>query len=466
MDRREVLKRILVSAASMTALSTILSSCKKSNWSDDPAINEPATPEKVIVIGAGAAGLYAAYLLDRANIDVTILEASDRIGGRVRTLENFTDVPIETGAEEIRGEDSILYQIAQASHATLLLPDLTTYLMLDNFLRTESEITSDPDYVALNQFIDNFYLYNGADITVYDYAQLQAIAIRVNHLLEARIGNDYGASNRRISAKWLANAQQLWSSGDSNYLVQNAALLPMLANYMVQIIPKVRLNVQIKSINYESDSIQLTDARGSHYTATRVIITVPLPVLRDGDITFYPALPSTKLAAMNQIGMGAGMKIFLKFSNRFWEPDSGAIYSDGFVPIYYPVARAGGSAARDVLTAYVAGEKAEYLSNLGSGAIQVILNELDRIFGPGAASQTLIGSHIADWGKDPYIRGAFSYPIIGEGDARVALGEAVNDKLFFAGEATHSDGQFGTVHGALETGERAVTEIQEAIAGK
>jgi monoamine oxidase len=148
----------------------------------------------------------------------------------------------------------------------------------------------------------------------------------------------------------------------------------------------------------------------------------------------------------------------LKFSQRFWDARLGSIIGSGLVPEFWcPSAR---SSQRDfVLTAFVMGERAEQLSQQGSNAVRSVLAELDAVYG-GVATARFQDAVIADWGKEPFIRGAYSFPIVGGGLAmRRTLAEPIQNKLFFAGEASHITGHSGTVHGAVETGRRAVKEI-------
>ena len=103
------------------------------------------------------------------------------------------------------------------------------------------------------------------------------------------------------------------------------------------------------------------------------------------------------------------------------------------------------------------GEKAEQLAALGSEIIPTLLSELDHLLGD--VSTHYLEHHIQDWGAEPFIRGAYTYPKPGTGNSREVIAEPIKGKIFFAGEATHTGGHYATVHGAMETGLRAVTEI-------
>jgi monoamine oxidase len=127
------------------------------------------------------------------------------------------------------------------------------------------------------------------------------------------------------------------------------------------------------------------------------------------------------------------------------------------VPEYWYTALGRGSTP--VLTAFVMGEKAEQLGSLGNGAVQAVLADLDAMFA-GAATPRFAAAEIMDWAKMPYVRGAYSFPVVGGGIAmRERLAAPVAGKLFFAGEATHSGGHSGTMHGAFESASRVVGEL-------
>jgi len=146
-------------------------------------------------------------------------------------------------------------------------------------------------------------------------------------------------------------------------------------------------------------------------------------------------------------------------------PNLGSIIGYNDIPELW--ATNSGRGATPVLTAFIMGEKAEQFSSQGSGATGTILAHLDNIFASGSvASQSLLenGSFIMDWTKEPFIKGAYSYPIVGGGLIfRKELASPVDDRIFFAGEATHFKGHSGTVHGAIESGMRAIEEVESSV---
>ncbi|TAE30181.1 MAG: FAD-dependent oxidoreductase [Cytophagales bacterium] len=456
MNRREFLRSTSV-AASLGLISPSFLSC--SNPADDVLPDGANFKGSVLVIGAGAAGLYAAQLLRERNIPVTVLEASGRVGGRIRALTGFADFPIELGAEEIHGNRSIWYDLVKQAGGSIVSADGgTDFYVLDGRLRSESELSGDTDFRAAQTFINQATNYSGPDKSVGQHVRDRGLAGRVWPMINAQTGNEYGTSMDLLSIKGITEEDQAWTSGNSNYSLAGQSYSSIIEEAWADAIRQVRLNTVVRSIDYRADQVVVTDTRNQTYRAERVIVTVPLPVLQGSDIEFLPPLPNAKIEAIRLLGVSAGMKIILKFGQRFWDADLGSIYGQGLVPEFWcPSVRNG--QRTQILTAFVMGESAHVLSRQGTGAIQTVLAELDRLYG-GAATRLFQDGRVADWLKEPFIRGSYSYPTVNGGLAmRRALATQIGNRLFFAGEASHTTGHSATVHGALETGRRAVREV-------
>ncbi len=480
MKRRKFIQQLGYSAPLAFTLPTLLSSCKKNGKEDEDGIVKvnKFKDYTVVILGAGAAGLYAGWYLQERGFDVKILEASDRVGGRIRPLSGFADFDIELGAEEIHGNNSEWYRIA-TEQVKAKLNDVSKdnyYFFKQDFtdqtepaLKSESLANQFQEFTKTIQFVDNAPNYSGADLTVENVFSTTGISWNMFGVANGLLGNEYGTSNNRLSIKGLAEEDTLWTAGDESYELKNMTLLSVLETKCAAILPKVQKNAQVKKIDYTGDKITLTDQANKTYQADRVILTVPLTVLKDGDISFSPALPSTKADAYSNIGMGGGVKAIFKFSTAFWKGITsdklGSVIGYNEVPELW--ATGVGRGNTPILTAFIMGEKGEQFSSMSSDdAKGFLLGHLDNIFGNNIASQSLLqdGFHLMDWGKMPYIRGTYSYPIVGGGLIfRKELAADVDGKLFFAGEATHFAGHSGTVHGAIETGIRAIGELEASI---
>ena len=477
MKRRKFIRQLGLALPATLALPAFINSSCNKNEDDGDGIKtvKKYKDYKVVVIGAGAAGLYTGWYLNERGFNVSILEASGVVGGRVRHLSGFADFDVELGAEEIHGNNSQWYNIVQQTGATLLTETKEDFNFFrqdptnpnEPILKNETESNQYNEYLKAMNFVDSAHSYSGPDITVEQHLASSGISWSLFDVVNARLGNEYGTSNNRLSIRGLAEESAKWTAGEESYMLKDKTLLSVLETKFAPVLGKVYKNTQVKKVDYSGEKIMLTDQTGKVWEADRVVVTVPIKILQDGDITFLPALPSTKQDALSSIGIGAGMKAIFKFSQVFWKnvlaPNLGSILGYPNVPELY--AANYGRGETPILTAFIMGEKAEQLSAQGSGGGGTILAHLDNIFGGNVASQSKDEVYIMDWSKEPFIKGAYSYPKVGGGLIfRKELASPVEDRIFFAGEATHFEGHSGTVHGAIETGIRAVEELEASIA--
>ena len=444
MDRRHFIKQsTLLSIGGLLIPSTFLSACRKETLFED--INYDG---KVIIIGAGAAGLYAAYILKSKGIDFQILEASANYGGRLGKLTGFANFPIDTGAQWLHGKNSILGDLITKSNTKITLDDSETKYWFNNQL--------------VNSLPQNTDIFEGddlPDISYNDYALQKGLGNEYKYIVE-NIAGDQGAAATRLSVFGNNQDEENWNSGDNDFKFRETFFDLIDKEIASRVKDKILLNTIVSKIDYSQSTIQITDSNKNTYNADKVIITVPIPILKSADIQFIPTLPNEKTTAFSKIGMDAGMKVFLKFSNKFFEQNiiGGPIcaaYADDSV----------GKAQNDnVLLAFIMGVQAEYLTSLGSDTAitTALLQELDTMYN-GQATSSFVASHVQNWTINPFVKGAYSYSTIGMGDARKVATKPINKKLYFAGEAMNTNGHHQTVHGAVETGYREVINILNDI---
>ena len=455
MNRKAFLKKSALAAGGVYFLPQFLLSCKKESPFEDLKFNGT-----VGIVGAGAAGLYAAYLLRKSGIPVEVFEASDKIGGRIRTLEGFADFPIDLGAEEIHGERSLWYDAVREAAPEFITADLEDIYYFNGVKYTGNEFENSPEYAQISSIIDAIAEYNGSDISALAYANVQQLPENLIPFFNAWVGNENGTDISRIGMAGLAQAEREWTAGEENLMMRNRDTLSVLLELFAIAIPSVKLNTPITNINYEGGKVVLTDNEGNTFMKDRVIVTSSVKVLFDQLIEFVPSLPSLHLQAISNIGMGAGFKLILKFEEPFWPANTGSIYIPGPVPEFWATGDGGRSAANNVLTAFVHGSYAEALLQSPSTMIEAILDQLDDCFGGITASSRYVDHYLMNWTAQPYIRGTYSYPIPGtSNDARALLSEPVKDKIYFAGEACARNGHHGTVHGALESAFFAIQQL-------
>lgn len=418
-----------------------LSSCRKEDLFEDVKYNG-----RIIIIGAGAAGLYAGYILKSRGIDFMILEASDQYGGRLAKRDDFADFPIDLGAQWLHGRNNILGSLIAETKTKTSLDESENFFWFKNAV-TDSVPSNVEDILSPDA--------EAADISYLDFAQQKGLGEDYRCIIE-QIAGDFGADATDLSIKWTDTEEEEWVSGDDDFKFEKT-FYDLLNDHIVPTVAaNIELNTVVSSIDYSSERITVTDQDGNSFDAGKVIITTPVTVLQDGDINFTPALPASKVAAFNRIGMGPGMKVFLKFSEKFYKEN----LAGGKVCAAYADDSVGKTGKDNVLLAFIMGQQAATLSALGSdlAITNAILEELDTIY-DGQATASFISSHVEDWTTNPYVRGAYSYSKVGIGDARTVAAEALNDRLFFAGEAMNTSGHHASVHGAVETGYRAVMQI-------
>jgi len=463
LKRREALKNLALTVPA----SFILPSLAGCSNDDGPGGSFNA---KVVIIGAGAAGLRAASLLHSQGIEVQILEASATHGGRIQNnKERLSDFPLELGADEILGSENSWYKLTADTGVPLVQRLASNSYVLDGNVGTLEDYQNDTDFQLARGFRDSIPGYTGSDVTVQNAIQSSGINQRVYHIMEGEIGNQYGSSNDRIGMRGLASAQRAMVEFGDSYVVEDQSHFTIISSVFSDVIPFIRYNSPVTSIDYSGAKTMISLQGGEIIEANKVIVTVPITILQEGSISFTPSLPGSKLNALNNIGMDAGMKVFIRFNGNFWGSGIGTIISDGLVPRYYAPG-IGRSEVNNILAGYIMGSKAETLRALSEQEIYTtLLGELDALYN-GNASRLVslrddaIEGVIKDWANEPYIKGAYSYPKVGAALSRETIALPVNKTLFFAGEATSTNGNFGTVQGALDSAERAVSEILEVLA--
>ena len=427
-------------------LPNMLRSCAK-----DILKNEISYDGHIVIIGAGVAGLYAACLLQEKGINFTILEASDKAGGRVAVEKKFTNYPIDTGAEWLHGSTSIIASLVELSNTEIFLDKAKPRYWHQKKLRKRLP-------KRLQKIFDQLE-YPNDDISFEEYF-LQSGGEKDELNLLTPYASDVGASANMISAKWEAEGYNQISYGDDDYKFRKT-YFDFVAKYITsQVADKIHFKTIVSQVNQHEGRISVETKNGKQYKADKVIVTVPLSILKDEDISFSPSLPKAKKIALSQLGMEAGIKLFLKFSKTFAEAD----IIGGEICGYYVIETYKTFPGEFMIVAFTNGNQAKHLSELGeTKAVKLILEELDEML-DNQASKYYLDHFMKDWSKEPFIRGAYSYPLVGSNEStRKVLAEPIDNKIFFAGEATNYNGHHQTVHGAIETAYREVISILEGM---
>lgn len=520
MKRREVLKSLGVGVTAGLVLPAWLSSC-----SEDETGPEVKYDGVVGIVGGGAAGLAVADYLIAKGVKVKIFEASDRVGGRIESIRvsdpifNFlaADFHVELGADRIFGTDSEFGKILKLLKVpTTQFREAPTnaadYYIINNdyFSQTEAEMRS--DFMALKAFKETGLASYSGGGSVQSAAGASA---DMQGILNSWLGNAYGSSADRIGANALGEALALVSHDKKEFMLAANPISDVLTSKYNKALTSVKLKSAVKAVNYTDEtSISLTilntdETGGGGETTevvTKLVVTSPVTVLKDSSlISFSPSLPAPKINALNRINMDASMRIIIEFTrNNFFQKPDGAnkppdpepgpmpafIYGGVECPSYF-FCGAGRSDKNLTISLTINGPKAEAFSaTLGeldpitkvydpakvNLILDEILAEMDVVF-DGKASLNIrkyipegdetVGATIyaiKDWTKVKYIGGGQSYPTLsGTNEDRIELAAPIDNKIFFAGEATDSTGEFGTISGAIKSGERAAAEVIAAI---
>jgi monoamine oxidase len=428
----------------------------------------PLREAEALVVGAGIAGLRAAQMLRQKNLYVIVLEARERIGGRVWTDRSWENVPLDLGASWIHGitgnpltalalslslktlptkyDVATLYNargkpLPDSVYARLekRLLDFTTFLKK---VRTARQRLNQPDVSLL--FVLERYLADGK-LAEAEEAELQ---FALNTILE----HEYAADISQLSLyHW--DQDESFEGGD--------VLFPNGYDQIAQSLAKgldIRTGQVVRQVAYDTRGVRITTTQGE-FKAKRAIITLPLGVLQRGSVLFTPALPDRKRAAIRALGMGVLNKLYLSFPNLFWPEESQLIGNMGPTrgawAEFYNFAPVTG---KPVLLGFNAGDYGYYIEGLSDAQIVAdALETLRRMFGKTVPEPAAF--RLTRWASDPFAFGSYSYlPPGATGTDRDALAEPVANRLFFAGEATHRQYP-ATVHGALLSGERAAKRI-------
>ena len=435
----------------------------------------------VIVIGAGAAGLAAAAALGKSGRSVQVLEARDRVGGRIWTrLEPAVAAPMELGAEFIHGDAPETPQLLRQAATTALAESGEHWTLLDGRLqqRTESllsqvrtslesaKVLSRPD-VSLETFLEG----DGA----------RGLSEEARAMARAFVSGFDAADPRLVSLHSIA---QEWRSGgmlDSSqsrpwggYRTALQALCAALDRSRIHL----QLRTVVTAIEWENGAVEIEAERlGRPYRASArsAIITVPLEVLKApadarGAIRFTPPIGS-KQAALERLLSGPVLKVILRFRRAFWEERDGGRYAEAaFLHApgkVFPTFWTALPLRVPLLSAWVGGPSAARLCGLSDDEIaREAMGCVETVF-PGIDLEAeLESAHLHNWSRDPFARAAYSYVAVGGGRARELLAAPIEGTLFFAGEATDTTGEATTVTGALRSGSRAALEVIRQLEGR
>lgn len=423
-----------------------------------PSSAPPTDAKSVLVVGAGVAGLAAARSLTDAGWPVRVIEARDRIGGRVYTNRDW-GVPIEMGASWIHGTtNDPLMELARSAGAELIPSDYDGWakLAVD---RTLQPLDYDRD--TWQRFVERACgrAQGGSLAAALDAAANRerlsgSDRVQLAFYVATELEDEYAANADQLSAKTFDKGE--YSGGDQDIIANGYDAVPKLLANGLQIV----LNTPVTAIARKDTSV-IVHAGSQSFEGPAAIVTVPLGVLKSGAIAFDPPLPVGHAHAVSALGFGVLSKSYFRFDRRTWKVPNAFYLFIGANPgpwaQWFTAPSAGGPVAV-VFNAGDFGRKVEASS--ANDVINGALPVARQLFGNDVAP---VEVRTSTWSTDPYARGSYSFHAPGSGlDDRLKLQEPITDRLYLAGEAVGVDNP-STVSGALRSGRHAADQLMQRL---
>jgi monoamine oxidase len=410
------------------------------------------TSEHIIIAGAGAAGLMAARELARAGRTVTILEARERCGGRIHPLPaSEFGYPADGGAEFVHGDAPVTRSLAREAGLSLQAIEGSRWSFDGTALSREDH--HDPHeeelHAALGELTD--------DLTVADFLRRRFAGPDYDQLrysVERMVEGYDAADPERASTMAL---REEWMDGDHHMQARivggYGALLDFLAAECRRLGVTFRFGCVVSAVEEVGGAMGVSCAGGEVHGCDRVILTVPLPLLRE---IALPADARAKAAVADDIGFGSVIKILLRFARPWWRErrddlaDMTFLLSDETIPVWwtrYPD-------QHPVLTGWFGGPRTAGLAKLDEqGLIDAGLDSLAAIFKLPREdiARELVAATATNWAHDPFARGAYSWATPRTREAQTVLAHA-DGPVLFSGEAIYRGRDMGTVEAALASG--------------
>lgn len=425
--------------------------------------NAQLISRNIIVIGAGLAGLAAATELKRLGHQVVVLEARNRIGGRIWTSQQWPDLPLDLGATWIHGiNGNPITQVANQIGAKRLVTSYdrtATYGTHGQLLNQAQERELARIKRQVDQALNKAQSAN-RDSSVRQavaslekqYAQSPAALNFLNFLISGDIEQEYAGSAHQLSAHWYDSAKEF--AGDD---VLFAKGFTVIAEHLAKGL-NIELNQVVQEVRWQQPRVRVITQKGQ-FDADQVVVTLPLGVMKSNDVKFSPSLPQNKQDALSRLGMGVLNKCYLRFDSAFWPHDADWLQyvtaQHGYWTEWVSFQR---TTHTPVLLGFNAADQGlEMESWTDDQLVQSAMDTLRTLFGSRIPNP--IGYLITRWAADPYAKGSYSFNAVGATpNMRKDLSRAVGRQLYFAGEATSAD-YFGTAHGAFMSGLEAAKQV-------
>ncbi|GAA3967524.1 flavin monoamine oxidase family protein [Mucilaginibacter dorajii] len=423
------------------------------------------TDTDIIIIGAGAAGLMAARTLAKAGKKVIVLEARDRIGGRIHTIKHGPSQQImELGAEFIHGDLPVTQCLLEEAGIQYHHASANMYKYENG-----SFTTGGPFVEHWDQLIEKLNALE-QDITIDDFLQREFSADEyqgTRKMVRQYVsGYDNGdpakASSFSLRKEWQAEDMGAQYRIEGGYV----SLVNYLADEIKQAGGQIHLNAIAKQIEWQQAKVKITTDTDAVYKATQLLIALPLGVLQAdaskiASLSFKPEIPELSKATA-AMGFGAVIKVLLEFNEAFWineqTRDMGYLFSEQEIPTWWTQH----PEYANVLTGWLGGpDAAAKIHTSNNEVLAQSLNSLANIFNYDIDKLTekLLSWQIVNWTAYEFTLGSYAYDTIAADRARKIICQPIQDTIFFAGEYLYEGTAMGTVEAALTTGLRMAERV-------
>ncbi|MEP7146435.1 MAG: NAD(P)/FAD-dependent oxidoreductase, partial [bacterium] len=425
------------------------------------AVNFNSRP-KIIILGAGLSGLAAGKMLSENGADVTILEARNRVGGRVfsHTIDANDKLVIELGGEWIGRSHERILALCKEMDLELINNEFDDRLIYDNKFYQPGEWDYSPEWKEkFSKIISDYHTMTDEQKIILDkmdwwrFLMNNDISQRDLDIREYSDSTDFGESIRFVSA-YAALAEYAESDENNEMDLKVKGGNVKIANALADKIgkDKIKLNRKVSSVDFSSN-IKITCSNGESYECEKLICS--LPTYSISRIKWTPSLPVEKTNAINSLQYARINKSATLFKERFWKDEAFSIITDTFAHYFYHASKHQNS-PKGVLISYAVGDKADILSRLKKEECKIVVAQsLKAAFGD---VRHLMEDNVNYyWGTDEYSKGA--YALYGKGqwfEVMPVLKEKINN-IYFSGE--HVADWQGFMEGAIMTGEEAAKEI-------
>jgi monoamine oxidase len=419
----------------------------------------------VLVVGAGMAGLTAARALAQHGLTVAVVEGRDRLGGRVYSVRDFCAAPIEGGAEFVHTGDAEIWPEIRAAGLVVRACPLARNSMFNLGGRTRwlPWMLLHPGVWPSFPILRQIRRVGADDMSARQFIERHGYRGRARIMAEMTLTAHLPGSIDDVGVRGLVEDRVLNLEMGSYHRLADG--YDRLAEYIGRGLD-IRYGFAVETIRWAVDGVSVIAGDGRELTARAAVSTLPFGVVKSGAVRFEPELPESKRSTFAHLEMGPVLKLLLHFREPFWPRWlSNLGCGTGPVTLYWPVFY-GAADMPAALTAYCTGPRAARLSQLSEAqALEVVLDDLRRLFPRAEPRKTLLAWRRIDWGADPFARGGYTFLRPGGTGARVRLAAADTGALLWAGAATATPTIADTVQAAYLSGLRAAAEARAHLDG-